>query len=144
MVSRTQFSVEGQRLQYFVIHGPSPKDIIRRYTELTGRPARIPAWSYGLWLSTSFTTDYDEKTVMSFIDGMAERNLPLSVFHFDCHWMRSFHWSDFVWDPATFPDPEGMLAPAARTRPEGVRVDQPLHRPAFVPVQAKAWNWATW
>ncbi|UKA49724.1 alpha-xylosidase [Arthrobacter sp. FW305-123] len=109
VVSRTQFSVEGQRLQYYVIHGPSPKDIIRRYTELTGRPSRIPAWSYGLWLSTSFTTDYDEETVTSFIDGMEQRNLPLSVFHFDCHWMRSFHWSDFVWDPATFPDPEGML-----------------------------------
>ena len=109
VVSRTQFSVEGQRLQYFVIHGPTPKDILRRYTELTGRPARVPAWSYGLWLSTSFTTDYDEKTVMSFIDGMAERKLPLSVFHFDCHWMRAFHWSDFIWDPATFPDPEGML-----------------------------------
>jgi len=109
VVSRTQFSVEGQKLQYFVIHGPTPKDILRRYTELTGRPARVPAWSYGLWLSTSFTTDYDEKTVMSFIDGMAERKLPLSVFHFDCHWMRAFHWSDFIWDPATFPDPEGML-----------------------------------
>lgn len=109
VVSRAQFSVEGQKLQYFVIYGPSPKDILRRYTALTGRPARIPAWSYGLWLSTSFTTDYDEDTVMSFIDGMAERNLPLSVFHFDCHWMRAFHWSDFVWDPATFPDPEGML-----------------------------------
>ncbi|WP_323959682.1 alpha-xylosidase [Arthrobacter sp. JZ12] len=109
VVSRTQFSVEGQRLQYFVIYGPSPKEILRRYTALTGRPARIPAWSYGLWLSTSFTTEYDEKTVMSFINGMAERNLPLSVFHFDCHWMRAFHWSDFIWDPATFPDPEGML-----------------------------------
>ena len=109
VVSRTQFSVEGQRLQYFLIYGPTPKDILRRYTELTGRPARLPAWSYGLWLSTSFTTDYDEETVMSFIDGMEERSLPLSVFHFDCHWMRAFHWSDFVWDPATFPDPEGMI-----------------------------------
>lgn len=119
VVSRTQFSVEGQKLQYFIIHGPTPKEIIRRYTELTGRPARIPAWSYGLWLSTSFTTDYDEKTVNSFIDGMEERNLPLSVFHFDCHWMRSFHWSDFVWDPATFPDPEGMLA---RLHDRGLKV----------------------
>ena len=31
------------------------------------------------------------------------------MFHFDCFWMRQFHWFDFVWDPATFPDPEGML-----------------------------------
>ncbi|GAA2229291.1 alpha-xylosidase [Promicromonospora sukumoe] len=108
-VSRTQFSVPGQTLQYYVIHGPTPAEILRRYTALTGRPAVVPAWSYGLWLSTSFTTDYSESTVMSFVDGMAERDIPLSVFHFDCFWMRQFHWCDFVWDPATFPDPEGML-----------------------------------
>ncbi|RKF29389.1 alpha-xylosidase [Micromonospora globbae] len=109
VVSQTQFSVEGQTLTYYLVDGPTPKDVLRRYTALTGRPARVPAWSYGLWLSTSFTTSYDEKTVTEFIDGMAERDLPLSVFHFDCFWMRQFHWVDFVWDPATFPDPEGML-----------------------------------
>ncbi|WP_449386540.1 alpha-xylosidase [Cellulomonas soli] len=110
VVSRTQFSVPGQRLRYYVIAGPTPKDVLRRFTALTGRPARVPDWSYGLWLSTSFTTSYDEATVMSFIDGMEQRGLPLSVFHFDCFWMRQFHWCDFVWDPATFPDPEGLLA----------------------------------
>lgn len=110
VVSRAQFSVEGEALQYYVIAGPTPKDVLRRYTALTGRPARVPAWSYGLWLSTSFTTSYDEDTVLSFVDGMAERGLPLSVFHFDCFWMRAFHWTDLVWDPATFPDPEGLLA----------------------------------
>ncbi|HEY0259348.1 MAG TPA: alpha-xylosidase, partial [Lacisediminihabitans sp.] len=93
-----------------VIAGPTPAEVLDRYTRLTGRPAVVPAWSYGLWLSTSFTTDYDEATVTGFIDGMAERGLPLSVFHFDCFWMREFNWCDFEWDPRTFPDPEGMLA----------------------------------
>lgn len=119
VVSRTQFSVEGQHLQYYVIHGPTPAEILKRYTALTGRPATVPDWSYGLWLSTSFTTEYDEATVTSFIDGMAERDLPLSVFHFDCFWMRQFHWCDFVWDPATFPDPAGMLG---RLREKGLRI----------------------
>ncbi|WP_125774352.1 alpha-xylosidase [Antribacter gilvus] len=119
VASRTQFSVPGEHLQYYVIHGPTPADILRRYTALTGRPPQVPAWSYGLWLSTSFTTDYDEATVTSFVDGMAERGIPLSVFHFDCFWMRQFHWCDFVWDPATFPDPEGMLA---RLHDRGLRV----------------------
>ncbi|SDU78528.1 alpha-xylosidase [Jiangella alkaliphila] len=119
LVSRTQFSVAGQELEYLVIHGPTPKEILRRYTALTGRPARVPAWSYGLWLSTSFTTDYDEATVTSFVDGMAERDLPLSVFHFDTFWMREFNWCDFEWDPRTFPDPEGMLA---RLKARGLRI----------------------
>ncbi|WP_406247153.1 alpha-xylosidase [Microbacterium sp. M] len=109
-VERVQFSVAGEVLEYFVIAGPSPKDVITRYTALTGRPPVVPAWSYGLWLSTSFTTDYDEATVTSFIDEMATRELPVSVFHFDCFWMREFNWCDFEWDPRTFPDPEGMLS----------------------------------
>ena len=119
LVSRTQFSVEDQELEYFIIYGPTPKDILRRYTALTGRPARVPAWSYGLWLSTSFTTEYDEETVTSFVDGMAERDLPLSVFHFDSFWMREFNWCDFEWDSRTFPDPEGMLA---RLKARGLRI----------------------
>ena len=119
VVSRVQFSVEGQTLEYFVIYGPSPKEILRKYTALTGRPALPPAWSFGLWLSTSFTTNYDEATVTRFIDGMAERNLPLSVFHFDCFWMRELNWCDFEWDARTFPDPPAMLA---RLKSRGLRI----------------------
>ncbi|WP_433795358.1 alpha-xylosidase [Actinoplanes sp. CA-252034] len=109
MVTRTQFSVAGQQLSYLVVYGPTPADIIRKYTALTGRPALPPAWSFGLWLTTSFTTDYDEETVNKFVGGMADRDLPLSVFHFDCFWMREFNWCDFEWDPRVFPDPPGML-----------------------------------
>ncbi|MFD0206765.1 MULTISPECIES: alpha-xylosidase [Saccharothrix] len=118
-VSKVQFSVEGQALEYFLIYGPSPREILRKYTALTGRPALPPAWSFGLWLSTSFTTSYDEETVSGFIDGMLTRDLPLSVFHFDCFWMREFHWCDFEWDPRTFPDPVGMLE---RLRARGLRI----------------------
>jgi alpha-D-xyloside xylohydrolase len=109
-VERVQFSVPGEALAFSVIDGPDPKGVLERYTALTGRPAAVPAWSYGLWLSTSFTTSYDEATVTSFIDAMAERDIPLSVFHFDCFWMREFTWCDFEWDPRVFPDPDGMLA----------------------------------
>ncbi|MFY1651213.1 alpha-xylosidase [Solwaraspora sp. WMMB762] len=109
VVSRVSFSVAGQSLEYLVVYGPTPHEILRKYTALTGRPALPPAWSFGLWLSTSFTTSYDEQTVSSFIDTMAELELPLSVFHFDCFWMREFHWSNFEWDPRVFPEPELML-----------------------------------
>ncbi|HET7537892.1 MAG TPA: alpha-xylosidase [Candidatus Didemnitutus sp.] len=106
---RVQFSHPGESLEYFVIHGPTPKGVLRKLTALTGRPALPPAWSFGLWLTTSFTTSYDEATVMSFIDGMKERDLPLHVFHFDCFWMREFEWCNFQWDARTFPDPAGLL-----------------------------------
>ena len=98
-VSRVGFSVPGESLEYFIIYGPDPKDVLARYASLTGKPALPPAWSFGLWLTTSFTTDYDEKTVTGFIQGMADRDCPLHVFHFDCFWMKGFHWCDFKWDP---------------------------------------------
>ncbi|MFO7243557.1 MAG: alpha-xylosidase [Actinomycetes bacterium] len=108
-VERVQFATAGESLEYYVIAGPSPADVIDRYTRLTGRPAQVPAWSFGLWLSTSFTTDYDEATVTQFVSGMAEHGIPLSVFHFDCFWMEELRWTDLTWDARTFPDPEGML-----------------------------------
>jgi alpha-D-xyloside xylohydrolase len=108
-VERVQFSVPGESLDYFVIYGPTPKQVLERYTALTGRPALPPAWSFGLWLSTSFTTNYDEATVTGFIRDMAACKIPLHVFHFDCFWMREFNWCDFQWDKRTFPDPAGML-----------------------------------
>ncbi|MDR1807683.1 MAG: alpha-xylosidase [Propionibacteriaceae bacterium] len=118
-VERVQFSVPGQRLSYYVIAGPTPKDVLRRYTGLTGRPPQVPAWSYGPWLSTSFTTNYDEATVTAAIDRMAELGLPLSVFHFDCFWMRPYEWCGFEWDPVVFPDPQGLID---RLHAKGVRV----------------------
>ena len=118
-VSKTQFSVEGECLEYFIIGGDSLKDVLRNYCTLTGRPALPPAWSFGLWLSTSFTTDYDEGTVTRFISGMEERGIPLHVFHFDCFWMKEYQWCDFVWDCDVFPDPVGLIA---RLKKKGLKV----------------------
>ena len=108
-VERVQFSVESERLDYYFISGKTPMGTVEKYTELTGKPALPPAWSFGLWLTTSFTTDYDENTTSSFIQGMADRDIPLHVFHFDCYWMERFKWCNFQWDHEVTTDPKGML-----------------------------------
>lgn len=114
-----QFSVPGEYLSYYVIYGPTPKEVLEKYTVLTGRPALPPAWSFGLWLTTSFTTSYDEETVNQFIEGMAKRDLPLHVFHFDCFWMKEYHWCNFDWDRRVFPEPEAMLR---RLKERGLKI----------------------
>lgn len=113
------FSVPGEEIKYTFFYGPKPKDILKSYTALLGRPALPPAWSFGLWLSTSFTTNYDEATTSAFIKGMEERNIPLSVFHFDCFWQKEFHWCDFEWDDRVFPDTENMLK---RYKDKGLKI----------------------
>ena len=156
-VETVQFSVEDEELEYFVIYGPTPKEILEKYTALTGRAPLLPDWSYGLWLTTSFTTDYDEKTVNSFIDGFKERDIPLSVFHFDTFWMKGFEWCNFVWDRDMFPDPEGMLR---RLHERGLKIcvwmnpyiaqKSPLCKEAMDAVylvrrkDGRVWQWDLW
>ena len=119
VVSKMQFSVAGESLRYMIVGGDNLADVLGRYTALTGRPALPPAWSYGLWLSTSFCTDYNEETVTSFINGMFDRDIPLSVFHFDCFWMKEYEWCNFTWDADAFPEPEAMLK---RLKDRGLKI----------------------
>lgn len=108
-INKVSFTVPGEELDYFFIGGENLEEVLVNYTDLTGKPALPPAKTFGLWLSTSFTTTYDEETVTSFIDGMAERDIPLQMFHFDCFWMKEYQWTDFEWDLDQFPDPPAML-----------------------------------
>lgn len=107
--SRVQTSIQGQRLKWYIIYGKTPKEVLYRYSILTGKPGRVPSWSFGLWLSTSFTTDYDEATVNSFLEGMKERDIAVDVFHYDSFWMSAFKWTDFVFDAERFPDPKAQI-----------------------------------
>ncbi len=119
MVTKVEFSVPGESLDYFIFNGPTMKEVLTRYTDLTGKPGLPAPWTFGLWLSTSFTTNYDEKTVNEFVDGMINRGIPLKVFHFDCFWMKEFSWSDFTWDSRVFPDPVGMIK---RLKAKGLKI----------------------
>ncbi len=118
-VSKVAFSVQGQRMEYFIFGGETVADVLSNYTTLTGKPALPPAYTFGLWLSTSFTTSYDEATVNSFINEMERRDIPLDVFHFDCFWMKEFEWCSFEWDKRMFPDPKGIIS---RLKERGLKV----------------------
>lgn len=157
MVTRTEFSVKGSYLDYFLINGPTMKEVLVKYTDLTGKPSLPAPWTFGLWLSTSFTTSYDEDTVMSFVNGMLERGIPLRTFHFDCFWMKEFHWSDFVWDSRVFPDPKGMLE---RIKAKGLNIcvwinpyigqesvlfDEGMEKGYFIKrTNGRVWQWDMW
>lgn len=60
-------------------------------------------------VSFEIGSENTEATINSFIDGMAERGIPLAAFHYDCYWMREFHWCDFEWDKRFFGDIESTL-----------------------------------
>lgn len=112
--SKIGVSVKGERLEYFIIGGGSMKAALANYVRMTGRAALPPAWTFGLYLSTSFTTSYDQNTVSGFLKGMKERNCPVRVLHFDCFWMKRYDWCSFEWDEECFPNPEKYIAEVKR------------------------------
>lgn len=121
-VSKVSMTITGEELEYFLIGGANPAQVLERYTTLTGKPALPPAKTFGLWLSTSFTTTYNEETVTSFIDGMAERDIPLQMFHFDCFWMKEYEWCGFEWDKSQFPDPANLIGKLRKDKNLGICV----------------------
>jgi alpha-D-xyloside xylohydrolase len=156
-VQRVQFSVPDEVMEYYIIAGDTLKEVLENYTDLTGKPALPPAWSFGLWLSTSFLTDYDEETVNHFVDGMIERDIPLEVFHFDCLWMEEYEWMNFTWNKEIFPEPEKMLK---RLKDKGLKIsvwinpyigqksslfDEAMEKGYFIKrPNGDVWQWDKW
>ena len=117
-VRHVQFSVEDEQMEYMVIGASEPKEALSRYTALTGRSPVPPAWSFGLWLSTSWLTEMGADEIIDVIDRMAASGSPLAVYHFDARWMRDFHDCNFQWHER-YGDPRDMIK---RIHERGVKV----------------------
>ncbi|MBI4570687.1 MAG: DUF4968 domain-containing protein, partial [Chloroflexi bacterium] len=103
------FRVEEPYLDYFVIYGPAPKQVLARYWELTGRAALPPLWSFGVWMSRCMYRDAEQ--VHGVVERMRELGIPLDVVNVDPRWLaaRKYHerdGCDFVWDREAFGAPE--------------------------------------
>ncbi len=116
--SCVQILVPDDLLDYYLIAGPSPAQVLDRFNRLTTRPALPPKWAFGTWISSGFYAD-TQPEVMARAQRIRDLGIPCDVLHLDCYWQTVGHWSDLRWDTDAFPDPEGMLADLAR---QGFRV----------------------
>lgn len=99
-------------LDYFVINGPSLKEMIARYDELTGKPVVPPLWSFGAWYSRCMYRSRDQ--VEGIVERLRELDIPGDVVHLDPLWLKGRKEKrrdgcHFVWDEEAFPDPEGFV-----------------------------------
>lgn len=100
---------ETAALDMYLIYGPTPAEILERYTALTGRAPVPPKWTFGLWVS-SCGSYRDQAAMQKLVDGLDEHDLPADVVHVDPWWMTWRKYCDFTWDRAAFPDVEGFIA----------------------------------
>jgi alpha-glucosidase len=100
------FGAEGGELDYYFINGPDPKQVISRYTALTGRMPMPPRWSLGY--NQCRYSYYPQSRVRLLADTFREKKVPADVIWLDIHYQDSF--KPFTWDHDRFPDPEKMIA----------------------------------
>jgi alpha-D-xyloside xylohydrolase len=73
-------------LDLFVFLG-DPKDILNRYTNLTGKTAMPPLWSFGLWMSR--ISYFSEDEVRSVAAKLRQNRIPSDVIHLDTGWFET-------------------------------------------------------
>lgn len=103
---RTSFEAAGGDIVYYVFCGPEPRDVIGRYTELTGRIPMPPMWSLGH--QQSRWSYMSEEEIRDLAATFREKDIPCDVIHFDIDYMDGFR--VFTWDKDRFPEPERLIS----------------------------------
>ena len=107
-VSALQFCVADDQIDYFVIGGREPRQIIARYCGLTGFSKLPPLWSFGLWMSRNSYVSWD--VVEDVAANVRAHDIPCDVLHLDTAWFGRDWNCDLKFSPERFPDPEGHMA----------------------------------
>ncbi|WP_203363949.1 glycoside hydrolase family 31 protein [Bacillus sp. REN10] len=102
---RYSFSAAGGELDYYIIAGPSPKDVIQQYTRLTGTMPLPPKWALGYHQSRySYKT---EAEVRELIRIFQEKDIPLDAIYLDIHYMEGYR--VFTFNRDRFPNPAQLI-----------------------------------
>ncbi len=116
-LSALQFAVLDSQIDYFVIGGKTPKDIIKGYCHLTGFSNLPPLWSFGLWMSRNSYISWD--VVDDVAKKVRENDIPCDVLHLDTAWFNRDWNCDLNFSPERFPDPEENIA---RYKKDGFKI----------------------
>lgn len=103
----TSLMIGDDELDLFVFLG-DPKDILNEYTNLTGKAAMPPLWSFGFWMSR--ITYFSEKDGRNVTQKLREQKIPADVIHYDTGWFTTDWRTDYKFDPIRFTDPAKMLS----------------------------------
>jgi len=100
--------VDDEAVDLILFAADAPADILDLYTQLTGRPAPVPMWSLGLWVSRAYYKTPREASEVA--AKLRARKIPCDVLTLDgrAAWKDDTRF-DFRWDTGRFPDPRAAL-----------------------------------
>jgi alpha-glucosidase len=103
------FSAPGGEMVYYFIFGPSYKQIIERYTQLTGKPIMPPEWALGFSQCRGLYTN--EKLAREVAGEFRKRQIPCDIIYQDIGWTQNLQ--DFEWNKKAYESPKKMVSDLA-------------------------------
>ena len=125
-LSALQFAVLDSQIDYFVIGGKTPKDIIKGYCTLTGFAKLPPLWSFGLWMSRNSYVSWE--VVDDVAKKVRENDIPCDVLHLDTAWFNRDWNCDLKFSQERFPNPKENIE---RYKKDGFKIS--LWQYNFIP-----------
>ena len=118
------FQAEAGDIDLYFIGGPTIRDVVEHYTELTGRTAMMPLASLGYMGSTMFYTELErdcDRAIEGFVDACARHGVPCDGFFLSSGYTAGADGRRYVfnWNRERFPDPAGFVR---RLEDRGVQV----------------------
>lgn len=105
--NKTVFSsTQGNAIDYYLIQGDTPAEVISEYQNLTGKAPMFPKSAYGFWQCRE--RYHNQEELLDNAKEMRDKNIP-----FDNIVQDWFYWPKGTkgpeWDRAKYPDPEAMV-----------------------------------
>lgn len=109
------YYADGGELRYYVFYGPNIKEVLKKYTRLTGRAPLPPKWALGY--QQSRYSYYPENELYRLEEQFRSRKIPCDVFYMDIDYMHGYR--DFTFNKKFFPHPDQMFA---NLKKDGIKV----------------------
>lgn len=100
------FWAEGGKLDYYVMAGPTPKEVLKQYTALTGRMPLPPKWAIG-YHQSRYSYESEEE-VREIATSFIHKGIPIDAIYLDIHYMEGYR--VFTFDRERFPNPKELIA----------------------------------
>ncbi len=136
------FEASGGDLDLYIVFGPAIRDVVSRYTALTGRMAFPPRWTLSYSGSGMHYADAPDPkaSLEEFLVKVSEHDLPCRSFHLSSGYtMTEGKRNVLTWDRTRYPDPAALVrrfADAGIQLIANVKPAMLLTHPRFAEVEA--------
>lgn len=101
-----QMQTRAMELDYYIIYGPEPAQILTTYADLTGYMSMPPKWALGYH---QCRWSYESAAIVRELAAeFRNRRIPCDVIHLDIDYMQGYR--VFTWHQQRFSDPKALIS----------------------------------